>query len=77
MPSLKITHNAANTANANNAPAGNNGQNVNHTKQAIDDARIIALKEQGNLTWADIAARFPGRTKGSIQVRYCRTLHKA
>ncbi|GME62674.1 hypothetical protein GTA08_BOTSDO03110 [Neofusicoccum parvum] len=76
MPSLKITHNAANTVNANNAPAGNNGQNVNHTKQAIDDARIIALKEQVNLTWADIAARFPGRTKGSIQVRYCRTLHK-
>ncbi|GME38313.1 hypothetical protein GTA08_BOTSDO03110 [Neofusicoccum parvum] len=76
MPSFKITHNAANTANTNNAPAGNNGQNVNHTKQAIDDARIIALKEQGNLTWADIAARFPGRTKGSIQVRYCRTLHK-
>ncbi|KAL1634139.1 hypothetical protein SLS56_002442 [Neofusicoccum ribis] len=77
MPSLKITHNAANTANANNAPAGNNGQNVNRTQQAIDDARIIALKEQGNLIWADIAARFPGRTKGSIQVRYCRTLHKA
>ncbi|KAH7062536.1 hypothetical protein B0J12DRAFT_645726, partial [Macrophomina phaseolina] len=41
-----------------------------------DDARIIALKEHSNQSWAEIARSFPGRTKGSIQVRYARTLSK-
>ncbi|KAF9630040.1 putative myb dna-binding domain-containing protein [Lasiodiplodia theobromae] len=43
-------------------------------QSVLDDARIIALKEGTSLTWAEIARHFPNKTRGSIQVRYCRSL---
>lgn len=39
-----------------------------------DDALLIELKETKNLTWKQIADFFPGRTSGTLQVRYCTKL---
>lgn len=36
-----------------------------------EDELIASLKEKENLSWSEIAMRFPERTKGSLQVRYC------
>jgi len=40
---------------------------------AEEDARLIDLKKR-NLPWEQIRRRFPGRTVGSLQVRYCTKL---
>lgn len=37
-----------------------------------DDRLLIELKEQRGLPWKRIAECFPERSKGSLQVRYCR-----
>jgi hypothetical protein len=39
-----------------------------------DDHLIVTLKSKG-LSWSDIAKRFPGRTKSSLQVRYSTKLN--
>ena len=39
-----------------------------------DDALLIELKETKNLTWKQIADFFPGRSSGTLQVRYCTKL---
>jgi hypothetical protein len=39
-----------------------------------DDALLIMLKETKNLTWKQIADAFPGRSSGTLQVRYCTKL---
>jgi hypothetical protein len=39
-----------------------------------EDALLVDLKEQKNLTWKQIADFFPGRTSGTLQVRYCTKL---
>ncbi|KAF2840108.1 hypothetical protein M501DRAFT_1030367 [Patellaria atrata CBS 101060] len=39
-----------------------------------EDATIVNLKEVGNLSWSEIAGRLPGRSAGSLQVRYSRHL---
>jgi hypothetical protein len=39
-----------------------------------EDELIVRLKEVEKLPWSRIAERFPGRTKGTLQVRYCTTL---
>ncbi|KAF8863092.1 hypothetical protein BDZ45DRAFT_575661, partial [Acephala macrosclerotiorum] len=36
-----------------------------------DDALLVDLKENKSLTWKQIADFFPGRTAGTLQVRYC------
>ncbi|KAK2594524.1 hypothetical protein QQS21_007743 [Conoideocrella luteorostrata] len=41
---------------------------------AEDDQLLIELKEQRNLTWKQIADFFPGRSSGTLQVRYCTKL---
>lgn len=37
---------------------------------STDDQLLIKLKEQWLLSWRKIAEHFPGRSKGSLQVRY-------
>ncbi|KAI5306765.1 hypothetical protein KEM56_007212 [Ascosphaera pollenicola] len=39
-----------------------------------EDSLLIELKENKNLTWKQIADFFPGRTSGTLQVRYCTKL---
>lgn len=39
-----------------------------------EDALLVDLKEDKNLTWKQIADFFPGRTSGTLQVRYCTKL---
>ncbi|KAK4626500.1 hypothetical protein CLAFUW4_04254 [Fulvia fulva] len=39
-----------------------------------DDALLVELKEAKNLTWKQIADFFPGRSSGTLQVRYCTKL---
>lgn len=39
-----------------------------------DDALLIELKESKSLTWKQIADFFPGRSSGTLQVRYCTKL---
>lgn len=39
-----------------------------------EDALLVGLKEDKNLTWKQIADFFPGRTSGTLQVRYCTKL---
>ena len=39
-----------------------------------DDRLLVDLKEKHNLTWKQIAEFFPGRTSGTLQVRYCTKL---
>jgi len=39
-----------------------------------DDALLVELKETKNLTWKQIADFFPGRSSGTLQVRYCTKL---
>lgn len=39
-----------------------------------DDALLIELKETKRLTWKQIADFFPGRSSGTLQVRYCTKL---
>jgi hypothetical protein len=41
---------------------------------AEDDALLVDLKETYNYTWKQIEAYFPGRTHGTLQVRYCTRL---
>jgi hypothetical protein len=38
-----------------------------------EDELIVSLKTEG-LSWSDIAKHFPGRTEGSLRVRYCTRL---
>jgi hypothetical protein len=35
---------------------------------------LVELKEERRLSWAEIADHFPGRKKGTLQVRYCTKL---
>lgn len=39
-----------------------------------DDTLLVELKETKNLTWKQIADFFPGRSSGTLQVRYCTKL---
>ncbi|CRJ91614.1 hypothetical protein BN1708_009354, partial [Verticillium longisporum] len=39
-----------------------------------DDQLLIELKENKSLTWKQIADFFPGRSSGTLQVRYCTKL---
>ncbi|KAK3670008.1 hypothetical protein LTR78_010107 [Recurvomyces mirabilis] len=39
-----------------------------------DDALLVELKEMTHLTWKQIADFFPGRSSGTLQVRYCTKL---
>ncbi|KAG9239023.1 hypothetical protein BJ875DRAFT_261416 [Amylocarpus encephaloides] len=39
-----------------------------------DDQKLVDLKENKNLTWKQIAEFFPGRSSGTLQVRYCTKL---
>lgn len=39
-----------------------------------DDALLLDLKENRALTWKQIAEFFPGRSSGTLQVRYCTKL---
>lgn len=39
-----------------------------------DDALLVDLKENKSLTWKQIADFFPGRSSGTLQVRYCTKL---
>lgn len=39
-----------------------------------DDTLLVRLKETKNLTWKQIAEFFPGRSAGTLQVRYCTKL---
>jgi hypothetical protein len=39
-----------------------------------EDALLVELKETKNLTWKQIADFFPGRSSGTLQVRYCTKL---
>jgi hypothetical protein len=39
-----------------------------------DDAFLVELKEKKDLTWKQIADFFPGRSSGTLQVRYCTKL---
>lgn len=39
-----------------------------------EDSLLVELKEDKNLTWKQIADFFPGRTSGTLQVRYCTKL---
>ena len=39
-----------------------------------DDALLVELKETKSLTWKQIADFFPGRSSGTLQVRYCTKL---
>jgi hypothetical protein len=39
-----------------------------------DDALLVELKENRSLTWKQIAEFFPGRSSGTLQVRYCTKL---
>lgn len=39
-----------------------------------DDQLLVDLKEKYNLTWKQIAEFFPGRSSGTLQVRYCTKL---
>ncbi|KAK4124033.1 hypothetical protein N657DRAFT_573270, partial [Parathielavia appendiculata] len=39
-----------------------------------DDQLLVELKENKNLTWKQIADFFPGRSSGTLQVRYCTKL---
>lgn len=41
---------------------------------AEDDALLMYLKETNSHTWKQIAAYFPGRNPGTLQVRYCTRL---
>jgi hypothetical protein len=42
-----------------------------------DDELIIKLREERNLTWIQIADFFPGRSSGTLQVRYTSKLKKS
>jgi len=39
-----------------------------------DDHLLVDLKEKKNLSWRQIADFFPGRSSGTLQVRYCTKL---
>ena len=39
-----------------------------------DDQLLVDLKENKSLTWKQIAEFFPGRSSGTLQVRYCTRL---
>lgn len=39
-----------------------------------EDSLLVELKETKNLTWKQVADFFPGRTSGTLQVRYCTKL---
>lgn len=39
-----------------------------------DDALLVQLKETNDLAWKQIAHFFPGRSSGTLQVRYCTKL---
>jgi len=41
-----------------------------------DDDLVVDLKENKRLTWKQIEEFFPGRTSGTLQVRYCTRLKK-
>ena len=41
---------------------------------AEEDQKLVDLKEGKNLTWKQIADFFPGRSSGTLQVRYCTKL---
>jgi hypothetical protein len=40
----------------------------------VEDDTLIVLKERWGFTWKQISLWFPGRTSGTLQVRYCTKL---
>lgn len=52
------------------------GHSTNSPRNSLskDDQILIELKEEQSLTWKRIAEYFPGRSQGSLQVRYCTRL---
>jgi hypothetical protein len=48
------------------------GPKLNFTPE--DDQLLIDLKENKSLTWRQIAEFSPGRSSGTLQVRYCTKL---
>jgi len=57
---------------------GSLGRTGRHsTFTADDDALLVELKEERRVSWAEIADRFPGRKKGTLQVRYCTKLKQS
>ena len=62
-------------------------QNISQQKDALgpgakvrftpaDNALLIELKEQERLSWDEITPRFPGRSKGTLQVHYSTKVKK-
>lgn len=50
-------------------PIGN--QSLKRARFSLkEDNQLVTLKKTKNLTWDDIAQHFPGRSKGSLQVRH-------
>jgi hypothetical protein len=41
-----------------------------------DEALLVELKEDKRLSWEEIADHFPGKKKGTLQVRYCTKLKR-
>jgi hypothetical protein len=39
-----------------------------------EDSLLVELKEDKNLSWRQVSDFFPGRTSGTLQVRYCTKL---
>lgn len=55
--------------------AGAQSKTVRRTRfTKEEDERLMDLKENRNLTWAQIKCSFPGRTIGALQVHYCTRL---
>jgi hypothetical protein len=45
-----------------------------HKFTPADDTLLLELKETKELTWKQIEGFFPGRSSGTLQVRYCTKL---
>jgi len=73
IPVMSSSHEKPNENYDADDPEGPYGKSLpRFTKQ--EDAFIIRLKENRNLHWSQIAKLLPGRSEGSISVRYNRTL---
>lgn len=50
---------------------------VRHSEYSPEDDKLLRhLKEDESLSWDEIAKQFPGRSKGTLQVRYCTKLKR-
>ncbi|TGZ80696.1 hypothetical protein EX30DRAFT_49142 [Ascodesmis nigricans] len=53
-------------------PARPRGSKMKFTPE--DDQKLVELKEKQHMSWKQIAEQFPGRSSGTLQVRYCTKL---